>query len=347
MAKCSRCKKEMCDPNTKTCETYKVVSFSDGTKMSPIPFTPLEPEVRCHDCGVAAGGFHHVGCDMEICPRCGGQFLGCSCFLNTASTKNTAIKTTLTRDQFNELLTFLKIIKQDFNDFCIVNGQFRSRTNNGAYVVETNFTYFDNMDFIIADITNLVEILSVLNKTTIITVAVNNREVCFTDGHQNLKFNNYTPHFCDNKFFPINALNEILFNNIDHNRPIIEEILPQTVVININKISRHTKADAITFKHTEGNLNEGNIVINNPVGSKNIMTQGYTIKLKNRLLTPMDKDHYFNITSFPFEFVKSDMVLNYNFLLDQNILSIIHKTKVNELSINIYGRAPYLNSNED
>jgi hypothetical protein len=82
MAKCFRCKKEMCDESTITCKEYNIVNFPDGKKMSPVPYTPKDIKIRCHDCNIAAGGFHHVGCDMEICPRCGGQFLGCSCFVS-------------------------------------------------------------------------------------------------------------------------------------------------------------------------------------------------------------------------------------------------------------------------
>lgn len=35
----------------------------------------------CHDCGVIAGELHLDGCDVEVCPRCAGQYLCCDCRL--------------------------------------------------------------------------------------------------------------------------------------------------------------------------------------------------------------------------------------------------------------------------
>jgi len=35
---------------------------------------------RCHDCNIKHGGFHHLNCDVERCPKCGGQLISCGCF---------------------------------------------------------------------------------------------------------------------------------------------------------------------------------------------------------------------------------------------------------------------------
>lgn len=34
---------------------------------------------NCRDCGVAPGEIHVHGCDVERCPNCGHQLIGCDC----------------------------------------------------------------------------------------------------------------------------------------------------------------------------------------------------------------------------------------------------------------------------
>lgn len=36
-------------------------------------------ERPCHDCAALKGEFHVPGCDVERCPSCGCQSLGCEC----------------------------------------------------------------------------------------------------------------------------------------------------------------------------------------------------------------------------------------------------------------------------
>lgn len=52
---------------------------------APVPYgdEPMydgwTPSMRCADCGVTAGNYHHEACELEICPICGEQLVECPC----------------------------------------------------------------------------------------------------------------------------------------------------------------------------------------------------------------------------------------------------------------------------
>jgi hypothetical protein len=81
MAICKYCELEM--NGADGCVKMPVKTI-DGD-MEPIPYGSekgyelSQPDHRCHDCDALPDHYHHVGCDMEECPRCHEQLIGCDC----------------------------------------------------------------------------------------------------------------------------------------------------------------------------------------------------------------------------------------------------------------------------
>ena len=250
-------------------------------------------------------------------------------------------------DEFKEILTFLNIIKPHFNDFCVVHGQFRSRSNDSTFVVETYFGCFSEMDFIISDIKALAKMLSTLERQSKITVTTDDETVSFSDGYQHVKFDKLSQETCDNKFMSQEELDGIFAEQIDYDRPLIKETLPKAVVCNISKVSRELTANAVTFRHERGNLKKGCIVIKSSSGYGSAICKKYAVQLREELLTPMDKNHRFNATTLPYIFNKSEMTLDVKFFLEGNMLAAIHHTSIGQLCITIYTRSAYIEDEED
>lgn len=74
MAKCTDCKREM--RLAPSCLPIPILIA--GQPYNRIRLSG-EAGGRCVDCGVQPGGVHHMGCDLERCPRCDGQLIMCPC----------------------------------------------------------------------------------------------------------------------------------------------------------------------------------------------------------------------------------------------------------------------------
>jgi hypothetical protein len=81
---CKICKKDMLKANGCIKLNFE---YADGKSLPPIKFGEdgregfVNENGRCHDCGCKIGYYHHSGCDVEICPRCKLQAIGCDCEL--------------------------------------------------------------------------------------------------------------------------------------------------------------------------------------------------------------------------------------------------------------------------
>ena len=74
MAICVDCEREMT-----TAASCTVTALHIGDLPFALARHRRTGDGRCGDCGVQPGGYHHLGCDLARCPRCGRQLITCGC----------------------------------------------------------------------------------------------------------------------------------------------------------------------------------------------------------------------------------------------------------------------------
>lgn len=85
MAKCQDCKQEMLRVDGCTFPLLHWTSTDESIAFDYARIRNGQEKFgafsvgRCHDCYVRSGNYHHLGCDVEECPRCGNQWISCEC----------------------------------------------------------------------------------------------------------------------------------------------------------------------------------------------------------------------------------------------------------------------------
>lgn len=81
MAICTYCEQEMLGGSSCSVE----VMHRDGAPfpLKKVSRREVPPATgACGDCGAPAGGYHHLGCCVQRCPRCRGQMMSCGCWFD-------------------------------------------------------------------------------------------------------------------------------------------------------------------------------------------------------------------------------------------------------------------------
>ena len=79
---CKYCHQEKAPVNGCTVSNFSVgdveyprIKYGDETES----YFDTSGDIPCHDCNAKPGQIHHYGCDVEECPLCHEQLIGCEC----------------------------------------------------------------------------------------------------------------------------------------------------------------------------------------------------------------------------------------------------------------------------
>ena len=114
--------------------------------------------------------------------------------------ETTCTTTEISAKEFKDFKSFLRIVKMSFSDLSLVDGTFRSLSNNGACIVETGFRFFMGMSFDIFNIKSFLKSISALDKKNRITATVENSSIIFEDHLGNIQFSLSNTENSGNKF---------------------------------------------------------------------------------------------------------------------------------------------------
>jgi hypothetical protein len=255
-----------------------------------------------------------------------------------------SIDVLLTKDQFKTFCAFIDDTKDYINDIIIRDGTFRSRTNDKVCIIESKFIFLEGVSLAIGNTRETLKLLSVLDKKSDINVSTDESCITFSDQRQEVRLPMAELEFCDNKFMSREELDNI-YSDLDVNRPLVRDTINKADLSTLSKMTQALNSNAIRFIRDKASPTKGCLLVSKHFGSD--YSESYTLKLRRDFLNPMDENHYFNVSPMPFEFKKADLELNFYFSKDDKIIFTIYHTSIGGQEVSIYGRAAYIEDQND
>ena len=240
----------------------------------------------------------------------------------------------LSKEEFSIFIFFLNKIKNEFNDFSVINGAFRTFSNDRKIIIETGFPFFKEVSFGLTEIKNKIKTLSTFRKKNIVDFTFNGSGYSIDDGTSSLYFVNPNQDFLDNKYILYEDMEKLVLKNLDPNKPILNSGINKKLVSRSKKLSHKLSQKNFQLKKIRNSSNELSMLIHD----KSDDSTEASINIKIPLLLPLNESYYLKLPAFPFNFEKDHLYIKCYFNLDQTVTTI-YSTKVNDLFINIYSQS--------
>jgi hypothetical protein len=240
----------------------------------------------------------------------------------------------ISAEEFSVFEFFLDKIKLKFNDFSLVNGAFRSYSNDKSYIIETGFPFFSDVSFDITKIKDKMKSVSTFRKKNCVNFNFNDTGYKIDDGTYSLDFISPDPDFIDNKFISYEEMEQLVLKNVDPNKIIFREGIDRKRALRAKQLLRKLSSKSIHLKKVKSSSNEVSLVI--PVKSDESVIP--SINLKQPLLMPLREKYFLKLPAFPFNFYEDHLYITCYFNYDQTVTTMF-STKVNNLWINFYSQS--------
>lgn len=243
----------------------------------------------------------------------------------------------ISASEFKTFKLFLGLIRLYFNDFCLVDGAFRSFSNDRTLILEVGFPFFKGINLKIADITNFFKLVSTFNKKSKITLKLNTELFTIEDDLTSLSFVQPRDEYLDNNFIPYKEMEISIFSGMDLENLVFRGALSKLLISRTKKWSRKIPNLSIQLQSQNTNQKHAHIVI--PIESDQ---SDQTVECSNRL-NSFSRNHLagdlnFNLPTFPFKFDQDILHINCFPNNDQTATTVFN-TKVNNLFVNMYWKS--------